>query len=377
MNKSFKPLLLIGIILLAWACGNNNSEASADQNSEGQASGAFPVIEVPVRTVTDFAEYPVRIEGTINSAVRAKVPGYITNVLVDEGEEVKRGQTLFTLETETLTQDAEAAQAEVNAAQVEVNKLEPLVEKDIISPVQLETAKARLAQAQSQYNSVAANISYATIKSPVDGNVGAINFRSGSLVSPGDTEPLTTITQIDEVYAFFAMNERDYYDFLQQTEGENLREKLDNFPEVTLILPGNREYEHKGEIKTVNAQVNPQTGTVSFRATFPNPEHLIASGNSGNVKIPKEYENVLVVPSRSTYEAQGIVYVYKVDSENRTQRTVIEVEADVEDLYVVSEGLQEGDLIIAEGVSKARNDTKIEPRIVEFDSIIDIPTVFK
>lgn len=373
MHNLFK-ILFVGITLLLTACNDSNSNANAAEN---QGLETFPVIEVPVRTLTSYSSYPATIEGTVESAVRAKVPGYITNVLVDEGEQVEKGETLFTLETETLTRDAEAAQAEVNAAQVEVDKLIPLVEKNIISEVRLETAKARLAQAQSRYNSVAANIGYATIKSPVKGNVGAINFRSGALVSPNDPIPLTLVSQTEEVYAFFSMNEKDYFTFLENTEGESLSEKLENFPEVTLFLAGDREYPHKGEIETVNAQVNQQTGTVNFRATFPNPNGILASGNSGTVRIPKEFEDVLVIPSKSTYESQGRVYTFKVTEGDTVRRNLVEVEESTKKLYVVSEGLEENDRIVAEGVSKLQNNTRINPKPTNFDSIVkDTPTFF-
>src|SRR5690606_15438279 len=161
-----------GICLFFASCGN-------DKNPAQQAPQAmpFPVITVPSDSVTAYTTYPTSLEGIINSEVRAKTSGYITDVLVDEGQKVRKGQTLFKLETQSLSQDAAAAKANVNAAQVEVDKRKPLVEKNIISNVQLETAKAKLAQAQSGYYSIAANIGYATIKSPVDGYVGAIPFR--------------------------------------------------------------------------------------------------------------------------------------------------------------------------------------------------------
>src|SRR5690606_36851342 len=132
------------------------------------------------------------------------------------------GQPLFRLETQTLSQDAEAAEANVKAGLVEVNRLKPLVERGIVSEVQLKTAEARLAQAQAAYKGIVANIEYATIKSPIDGYVGSINFREGALVSPGDPTPLTTVSDVDKIYAFFSMNQRDYLDFIQNTESENL-----------------------------------------------------------------------------------------------------------------------------------------------------------
>lgn len=350
-----------------FACNENAQGEKPVTSAEQDAS--YPVIEVTGKTVTAYRSYPATIEGTINSAVRAKVPGYITRVLVDEGERVQRGQTLFTLETETLSSDAEAARAEVNAAQVEVDKLKPLVEKDIISPVQLQTAEARLAQAESRYNSIAANIGYATIKSPVDGNVGAINFRSGALVSPGDPMPLTTVSQTEEVYAFFSMNEDDYFGFLENTPGNSLQEKIENFPKIKLMLAGNREYDHEGEIKTVNAQVNRQTGTVNFRATFPNPEGILSNGNSGTVRIPQVYEDATVIPSKSTYEAQGYIYAFQLTKGDTARRVLVEVEENVEGLYVINKGLKKGDTIVAEGVARVDNNSRITPKPTSFDSI--------
>src|SRR5690606_31956015 len=181
MRKLVLPLLSAVTVLLS-GCQDKPGAVQG----QGAARIAVPVVEVPLKTVTGFSTYPASIEGTVSSAVRAKVPGYITSVLVDEGQRVQKGQTLFRLETQALTQDAGAAQANVNAAEVEVNKLRPLVDKGIISPVQLQTAEARLAQAKANYKSVTASIGYATIKSPINGYVGAINFRQGALVSPGD-----------------------------------------------------------------------------------------------------------------------------------------------------------------------------------------------
>lgn len=350
----------------------------AEQEPPQEALAPYPVIEIPLKTVTGYTTYPVSIEGTINSAVRAKVSGYITEVLVDEGEKVTKGQTLFKLETSSLTQDAEAAAANVQAAQVEVDKLIPLVEKDIISNVQLETAQARLAQAKASFNSIAANIDYATIKSSIDGNVGAIPFREGALVSPGDQDPLTTVSGIDNVYAFFAMNEKDYLNFIQTTEGDNLSEKINNFPPVELQLVNGELYEAKGKIETVTGQVNVSTGTVSFRAVFPNPRRLLTNGNSGKIRISKQYENVAVVPEVSTFEQQGKVYVYRVQGDTMAVSSVIEVTERINNMVVIASGIEAGDKIVAQGVGKLRNNTPIQPEAVDFESIANsLNIVFK
>jgi len=372
-----KPTILIPLLLLAIfisSCGNSEE----GQQAAPKGPMPFTVITIPTKTVTAFTTYPTSIQGVVNSEVRAKISGYITDVLVDEGEKVRKGQTLFKLETQTLNQDAAAARANVNAAQVEVDKLKPLVEKQIISNVQLETAKAKLQQAQSGYNSIAANINYGNIKSPVDGYVGSIKLRKGALVSPTSAQPLTTVSDISQVYAFFSLNEKDYLDFIQNAEGGAISEKIKNLPPVTLVLANGSTYQEKGKIETINSQIDAQTGAVSFRAIFDNPSRILTNGNSGEIKIPTVYEDVVVVPKTATYEQQGSTYVYKVGQDSLAVSSRIEIITEVENLFVVREGVQKGDKIIAKGVAKLRGETKIKPMEIPFDSVAKpIEKVFK
>ena len=359
------PLLFaFGIMTLLLSCGNN------EQNQQvPQGPMPFQVTSIPLKTVTGYTVYPTSIEGINNSDVRAKISGYITEVLVDEGQKVKKGQTLFRLETQSLSQDAAAAKANVNAAQVEIEKLKPLVEKNIISNVQLETAKAKLQQAKSAYNSIGANIDYGTIKSPVDGYVGEIRLRKGTLVSPSSQEPLTTVSDISKVYAYFSMNERDYLDFIQNSEGKDIESKIKNLQKVTLVLANGKDYDVEGTIETINSQVNAKTGSISFRAVFDNAARLLTNGNSGKIKIPKTYKDAVVVPKEATYEQQGSTYVYKIAQNDMAVATRIGILADVDNVYVVSEGLKTGDKIVAKGVAKLRGDTAIKPMEIPFDSV--------
>lgn len=364
---------LMGICLFFASCGDNK-----DQAPRAPQAMPFPVITVPSETVTAYATYPTSLEGIVNSEVRAKTSGYITHVLVDEGQKVKKGQTLFRLETQSLSQDAAAAQANVSAAQVEVDKLKPLVEKNIISSVQLETAKAKLAQAQSGYNSIAANIGYATIKSPVDGYVGAIPFREGALISPSSQIPLTTVADIEKIYAFFSLNEKDYLNFMAENKGETLEEKIKNLPKVRLVLANGNLYEQEGKIETINSQVNSATGTVSFRAVFNNPKHLLSSGYSGTIQLPKVYENATVVPAMSTYERQGVTYVYRVQGDTLATSSSINILDRVDNIIVVKDGIKPGDKIVAKGVGKLKDQTPIVPQPADFDSIAKgLEKVFK
>jgi len=364
--KNIIKLLIVSIGLVSLvSCGKGQ-----DQNAAQAAQPMpYPVYEVPTKTLTGFTSYPASVEGIVNSEVRAKVSGYITKVLVDEGEKVKAGQILFKLETQSLSQDAAAAKANVNAAQVEVDKLKPLVEKNIISSVQLQTAKAKLQQAQSGYNGIMANIGYANIKSPVDGYVGSIRKREGALISASDQEPLTTVTDISKIYAYFSMNETDYLDFIQAAEGATVQDKIDNIPAVRLKLANGSLYDQEGKIQTINSVINPNTGSISFRAIFDNPSRLLTNGNSASVEIPKTYKDVLVVSKESTHEQQGNVLLFKLQNNDSVISTTVKVVAEVGNLYIIDSGVEKGDSVVANGANKLRTGARISPQPVAFDSV--------
>lgn len=386
-----KFIIALSAIFALTSCGEK-------QGPMQQQAPGIPVVDVIERDIVGFDAFPVNIEGKINNAIRAKISGYIQQVYVDEGQFVTKGQPLFRLETDVQTQDASAAragigaadanisaaQAAVNAAQVEVDKLIPLVEKNIISSVQLETAKANLLRAQGQLQqaragrqqaqaalgSVQANIDFSVVRSPITGVLGSINFREGSLVGPADPMPITTVSEVNEVYAYFSMNEGEYMDFIASIEGSTLKEKLNNIPEVDLILANGKTFDKKGKIQTVTGQIDPMTGSIQFRAVFDNSDRILNNGNSGLVRIPKNYDNALVVPENATFERQGVVYVYKVKNDS-VFTTPIEVEDRVKNIAIIKSGLTKGDVVAAKGIGKLRNQTPIQPQKTDFDEIIE------
>src|SRR5699024_6831264 len=370
MNNKLIYVLTV-FAFLAVSCGQNQQSAQRQRTGPAPA----PVVTVPAKNFTGYSTYPVRIKGTINSEVRAKVSGYIKEVLVDEGQWVRKGQPLFKLETRSLSGNLNASKANIKTAQVKVNQLKPLVEKGIISNVELESAKAQLEQAKANYESIAANIGYSNIKSPISGFVGSILFRQGSLVGPS-SQPLTNISSTGNVYAYFSMNETDYLNFLQNTEGKNLQAKIKNFPPVQLRLSNGEIYPIKGEIQTVNAQIDPTTGTVSFRAGFNNPNHLLADGSSGSIMIPQQYKEVPAVPALSTYKRQGKTYVYKVFGDTIAKPQIITVTATIDNYSIVKTGLKAGDQIIAKGAESMHGSTPVKPIPTPADSVAEIKPVF-
>lgn len=368
-------LTVLSAVLFA-SCGRNETPKEDAQT--------YPVVAVESRDVQAYQTYPTSIQGINNNDVRAKIQGYISQVLVDEGQRVSKGQVMFRLETNSLSQNASAAQsgvaaarARVDAAQVEVNRLKPLVEQNIISNVLLETANVNLLQARSEleqakanYKSITANVDYSVIRAPIDGVVGKINLRSGALVGPSDQTPITTVSDVRELYAYFSMNEAEYMDFLYETPGNSLEEKLRNVPPVELMMANGRIYEEKGKISTVTGQINPQTGSIQFRVSFPNQQRVLTNGNSGTIRIPKIYRDVLVIPETGIFEQQGKVFAFTVQRDTVKQVEVKQISR-IDKLVLVESGLKQGDIIVASGVAKLRTGNGIKPTKTVTDSIIN------
>lgn len=380
MKKYIYSFAVILSVCSVISCGGKQDKAEAAATAPA-GPAKVTTIKLPTRDVTTFKNYPASIEGVINSDARPKISGYITEVLIDEGQRVRKGQVLFRLETTSLTEEAAAAKANINAAEVQVNQLKPLVEKNIVSQNQLATAEARLSQARAAYQSIVANIGYATVKSPVDGYAGTIRIRKGNLVSPSDSQPLTTIADISQVYAYFSMNEKDYLNFLKTAEGKTKADKIKNMPAVTLIMANGDEYPHPGKIQTINSQIGKQSGSVSFRAVFDNPEQLLTNGSTGQIQVPNVNKDVVIVPQKSTFERQGRTYVVKVaEGEKGTEAALqrIQIKDQAKGLYVVDSGVNAGDEIIAEGVDRIQDRTPVETVEVSFDSIAKpLKPVFK
>ncbi len=353
-NKSIFGTLIAVLFLVS--CGKKQEQAAAP------AAIPFPVKTINIQDAVVYQEYTANLQGQQNVEIRAKVNGFIQKVYVDEGQYVRKGQLLFKLETQTLNQDASAAKATVHAAQVEVDRLKPLVDRKIISNVQLETAKAKLAQAKSVYGSIAANINYGTIVSPVNGVIGSLPFREGSLVSSSSEQPLTTVSDTKVVRAYFSMNEKQLLFFNKTFKGATTEEKLRSVPAVSLLLIDGSEYDHKGKLTTMNGLVDPVTGTTQFRAEFVNPEGILRSGSSGIVRLPIEQKDVMLVPQNAVFEMQGKYTIYVVGAGNKVKGTIIEVNGTSGLDYIVKSGLNEGDVIVVEGANKLKDDMEIVPQ---------------
>jgi len=371
MNKqSFLSILAASIVIAS--CGKNDKSA--------QPEGAQPVKEYKTLTLqpesaTLNTDYPASIQGQQNIEIRPRVEGYIDKIFVDEGAVVKTGQALFKIsapeyeqEVRTASASIKSAQAAVSTAKLAVNKVKPLVEKGIISKYDLESAQynyesalATLAQANAALVNAKTNLGYTTVTSPVNGVVGSIPFRLGSLVSSNNAEPLTTVSSIGNVYAYFAMNEKAMLNFTQSGSGTSFAQKIKALPPVSLLLSDGSTYDEKGRIETVNGLINTETGSVNIRARFPNPKGIIRSGSSTTVRIPNEVKESLIIPQSATFELQDKLFAVTVGKDGKTKNISITVlENTAGNFYVVKSGLQAGDQIVLEGVASLKEGSEIK-----------------
>ena len=374
-GKTLSKNLIIAIpfLMSLFSCG---SKGNQNNDPGAGAIATYKVLTLQPRSATLNTDYPASIQGLQNIEIRPKVDGFIEKIYVDEGSLVKKGQLLFKIhapqyEQEVRTADAgiKTAEADVSTAKMQVDKVKPLVEKDIISHYELESAQnilqskqAALAQAKAALENARINLAYTTIVSPVNGVIGSLPYKLGSLVTSTTTEPLTTVYNTGSVYAYFAMNEKQLLNFSRDSTNTSIHTKLKNMPEVTLLLSDGTVYEHKGRVETINGLINTTTGSANFRAVFTNPNGLLRSGSSATVRIPAKVKSAIMVPQNLTYQLQDKRFIYVVDNHNKVKNTAITVMDNTPgQFFIVTNGLNVGDKIIAEAVSNIKDDTEIKP----------------
>jgi membrane fusion protein (multidrug efflux system) len=344
----------------------------------------YPVLTISRHTTTLFDDYPATIQGQQNIEIRPKIDGYIDAIFVDEGASVKMGQLLFRISAPQYEQEVRTAQADIkiaradeNAAKMQVEKVRPLVEKDIISKYELQSAEftlearqAALAQAEARLANARTNLGYTAVTSPVSGVVGTIPYRLGSLVSSNTTQPLTTVANTGNVFAYFSINEKESLIFSRNAKGITIPQRLATLPPVSLVLSDGTEYAQKGKVETASGLVVTQTGSVSMRATFPNAGSLIQSGSTGKVRIPQTIDSALLIPQKATYELQGKKFVYVVGANGKVTSTEVKVpDGNDGQFFVVLQGIKAGDKIVLEGVDGLRDGAQIKPAAVNADSV--------
>ncbi len=363
-------IALTGALLALVSCGNKQP---------GQTSMMAPevaIVTVEPSTAAFESSFPATLKGKTDIDIRPQVTGFITKVHVDEGEHVRKGQPLFTIDQVQFQAAVDQAEANLNSAcsavstaQITEQNKRMLLDKNIISETewqlaanQLAQAKAAVAQAEAAVVNARKNLAYTTVTAPSDGVVGSIPNREGSLASPSSVQPLTTLSDNSEVYAYFSFTEKDLLEFTG--EGSSIDAAIKSLPEVELQLANGTRYPVKGRVATVSGVIDNTTGAASARALFDNPNGVLRSGNTGQVIIPRTTEGAIVIPQKSTFELQDLRYVYTINDSNVAVSTPITVQPYSDGkTFVVTSGLKPGDRVVTEGVgTSVRAGMTVRPK---------------
>lgn len=347
------------------------SIASCKSRTVEEETSDYKTLTVKLENRTLMQGYSARLDGQQVVEVRPQVSGLITRICIDEGQKVRKGQVLFVIDQvpyqaalAEATANVKSAEANLATAKLNLESTEVLREKNVVQDYDLNAARneltvaeAALAQAQAQEMSARNNLSYTEVKSPVDGIASMIAYRVGALVSSSISEPLVTLSDDSNVYAYFSLNESQITSLTEQYG--SLDEFMKRMEDVELQMAGGRMYGKKGHISAVSGIVTTGTGTVVLRADFPNDRGLLRSGDSATVMVPTTLAQAVVIPQSATYELQNKTFVYKVVNGKAQSAPVTLYRLNNGTEYVVEEGLQPGDVIIAEGAGLVKEGVNV------------------
>lgn len=328
----------------------------------------IPVVKLAHSDTTLYTGYVADIQAVQNVEIRAKVDGFLEQIMVDEGQFVRRGQPLFLINVSEYTNavaKTEAqlsnAHAEAHVAELEVARVKTLTDKNVVAASELKLAEARLMAAQAKVKEALSahdlanlQLSYTAIKAPYDGIVNRIPLKRGSLIDAGTL--LTTISDNRSVYAYFNVSEIEY---LQLTRGA--KGSLTETETVNLVLADGSPYQYKGKIETIEGEFDESTGSIAFRAVFPNPNRLLKHGASGRVRLSNSANNIVMVPQKAVFEIQDKHFVYVMDQNKTIRQKPFMPARRVAQYYIVASGLDAGDTIVYEGIQDLRDGMTINP----------------
>nr|MBB6233579.1 membrane fusion protein (multidrug efflux system) [Mucilaginibacter sp. FT3.2] len=376
LNPSPFKLVIMKIIPLALLALTLYGCSPKPQTQQAPPPPSLPVAAITSGTETTYQEYPASIEGTVNVEVRPQVSGALDKVFVDEGAFVSAGQSIFKINEQpyraalnNALASLHAAEAAAGNAQLEVDKLTPLVENKVVSDYQLKTAKAAFQVAKANIESAKANVStaqinlgYTLIKAPVSGYIGRLLKKQGSLVTPLDVDALTQLSDVHDVHVYFSLGEKDFVAFKEQYPGATLKDKLQHLPLVSLLLADGSEYAKKGKIDVIDGQFDKNTGAITIRANFSNPDGLLRAGNTGKVRLSLQHDDALIVPESATVEMQDKVFVFALADSNKVKKVAINIIGKSGENYLVKDGLKAGDQIVLSGMDHLVEGAVIAPQ---------------
>ena len=364
MKIKYSMIVAVAALALV-SCGKKSGSSLANlQDNE------FAVRTVGGSTADLQTTYPATIKGIQDVEVHPKLAGYITNVYVHEGQAVRAGQVMFTLDSETYRAAVNQCQAALNTAIAQENTTKltydnnkKLFAQHIIGQYELSTAQnsyltAKAQVAQARASSARETLSWCTVVAPASGVVGDLPFKKGALVSTAST--LTTVSDVSTVEVFFSMSEGDILN-MSKTAG-SVSDVLKEMPVVKLQLADGTTYNHPGRVVKMSGVIDATTGAYSLIAHFSNPEHLLKSGGAGQIIVPRVSNNAIIIPQEAVSQVQDKYFVYKVGSDNKVKYSEITVNPENDGInYIVTSGLNVGDRYVSKGITKLTDGMAIKP----------------
>ena len=367
------PLMMVLVVLIA-ACESKKPAAE----TEVAPPKVLPVTNVLMKDTNLFREYVADIQAVQNVELRARVQGFLERIYVDEGQVVKKGQVLFKINDEEYRAELakananlESSIAEAKASELEVDRLKVMVEKKVISETELSVAEAklkavnaRIEQSRWAKSNAELKLSYTAIRAPFNGIIDRIPFKVGSLIDHGTL--LTTVSDISEVFVYFNVSEGEYLEYVKSTVKEsNGRNSL-----VSLMLADGTLYAHDGSVETMGGEFQASTGSISFRARFPNPNSILKHGASGKIRLSNTVTDAIMIPQKAVFEIQDKNFVFVVDSTNQVRMRNFVPKTRFSHYYIVESGLKSGEKIVYEGIQEIRDGMRIIPKQVRMDSLM-------
>ncbi|MFR9503557.1 MAG: efflux RND transporter periplasmic adaptor subunit [Rikenellaceae bacterium] len=363
-KKTINTLLaLFSIALVTTSCG--------EQSAAPQAAKSYKTLSIVPSSTVVSTKYSASIRAEQFVDIRPQVSGVITSIAIEEGAQIKKGQTILVLDQvpykaalDVASANVKSAEAAVATAKLNYESGESLYREQVISNNELQqlqntllAAEAAFVQAQAQETIARNDLSYTVVKSPVDGLAGMINYRVGALVSSSITDPLVSVSNNDKMYAYFSLSESALLNLIEQSGStEAFIEQMD---QVELVLNNGSIYPLKGEVDAISGVIDQSTGAVSVRAVFENPDKILRDGGAGSVRIAAKYDDVIVIPKVATYEIQNKTFVFKIVDGMTSSSQITILPTDNGQEYIVTSGVNLSDVIIAEGAGLLREGTPV------------------
>ena len=374
-NIKYKLIKIGALLVMVYASVFLQSCSLKADTDKKESPPSVSTIIIKTDSATTSRQYASILEGVANIEIRPQVGGYLEKIFVDEGAHVSKGQPLFLIDdkpfTEQLNQSTAAlgtAIANADKAKIEVARLEKLVAGKVISQVQLDNAKdalnaeiSNIAQAKAVQKSAMINKGYTLIKAPASGYIGSLPYKVGSLISYTEPLPLTVLSDIHQMYAYFSMSENEFLEFTKRYPGKSMEEKIKQVPGVSLMLADNSVYGEMGRIDIVKGQFDETTAAITFRAIFPNAGSLLRSGNTGKVIIPFKYSDVIRIPQAATFQMQNKIMAYVIGKNDTLKSMSLKVLDKDDQYYIVSEGVKPGDNMVVKGIDRLREGMVVTP----------------